>query len=269
MKKYNTIIILTGILVILMIPTSNSTISYAAATVKINYLSAEQVWIPTINYIDRPEPIIIKADIPLPIGGSQELTDTEVVADSIKIEDYSIKIKTNPYDDHFEGNNTISLKTMKIILKDSPALLEAENIYNEFKNEHMDVVIGLAYFNHESNYGLAGIARYSRSFGNIILTSNYIGKGISKASNDNKLDWCTKTNGSYCMRYYDSYTDGAKDWIQLMKYSNLYINDGLDTVTKATKRYAPSSDGNSEAGYISNVKNFAAEWRNFESNKIR
>ncbi len=104
----------------------------------------------------------------------------------------------------------------------------------------IDPVYALAFFHHESSFGLAGVARSTHSIGNIRCTQGYS---------------CDPTGG---YRSYSSYTLALDDWYLLIK---VYIAHGLNTVETIIPVYAPNADNNNEAAYIANVNADVALWR--------
>lgn len=104
----------------------------------------------------------------------------------------------------------------------------------------IDPVYALAFFHHESSFGLAGVARSTHSIGNIRCTEGYS---------------CDPTGG---YRSYPSYTVALDDWYALI---TAYIAHGLTTVETIIPTYAPTADNNNEAAYIASVNKDVAMWR--------
>ncbi len=122
-------------------------------------------------------------------------------------------------------------------LSNSPAKGTGKTFYDLGKQYNVDPIFALAFFNQESSFGTAGVARQTKSIGNIRYTSNCPG---------------TNYNG-YCS--YSSWEEGIESWYKLIS-SNTYVGQGLDSVEKIIPKYAPASDGNNPAAYISNIRNF-------------
>jgi hypothetical protein len=104
---------------------------------------------------------------------------------------------------------------------------------------HIDNAFALAFFHHESSYGVAGIATVTHSLGNIRCSAGYA-----------------------CLdgyRAYPTWADGARDWYQLI--STVYLPNGLNTVSKIIPVYAPAADNNNEAVYIQSVLSDVARYR--------
>ena len=104
---------------------------------------------------------------------------------------------------------------------------------------HIDDAFALAFFLHESSFGTTGVARYTRSLGNIICSG-----------------YATCFQG---FRSYPSWEAGAWDWFRLLKYE--YLPRGLTTVQAIIPVYAPSSDGNDVPAYIAAVLSAVSTWR--------
>lgn len=122
----------------------------------------------------------------------------------------------------------------------SPAQGIGNVMYQEGVRYGIDPVYALAFFHHESSFGLAGVARSTHSIGNIRCTQGYT---------------CDPTGG---YRSYPSYTVALDDWYLLIK---AYIAHGLNTVETIIPTYAPNADNNNEAAYIASVNADVAQWR--------
>ena len=108
----------------------------------------------------------------------------------------------------------------------------------------IDPAFALAFFHHESGYGLHGVARSTLSLGNIRCTAG----------------WRCDPTGGY--RAYRSYTEGFEDWYRLL--TQVYVANGLNTVEKIIPVYAPNADNNDEANYIASVNADIAAYRRGE-----
>ena len=120
----------------------------------------------------------------------------------------------------------------------SPAVGLGRALVADSQQFHIDNVYALAFFLHESTFGTAGVARYTRSLGNIICSG-----------------YPTCFQG---FRSYPSWQVGAWDWFRLITYE--YLPRGLSTVQTIIPVYAPASDGNNPASYIAAVLQAAATW---------
>jgi hypothetical protein len=122
----------------------------------------------------------------------------------------------------------------------SPAVGAADAMYTLGLEYGIDPAFCLAFFINESTAGTAGVARTTKSVGNIRTTAGY-----------------TDYQG---YRKYESWEQGIEDWYRLIR--DLYIADwGLTTVDQIIPVYAPSSDGNSPDHYIATVKKLVSSWR--------
>lgn len=121
----------------------------------------------------------------------------------------------------------------------SPAQGTGQALYELSKQYQIDDAYALAFFKAESQYGTTGVARVTRSLGNI-RCAGY----------------------AHCISGYRAYTSwqqGYQDWYQLIR--NLYVNTWhLVTVSQIIPVYAPASDGNDPNAYITLVKQMVAEW---------
>lgn len=137
---------------------------------------------------------------------------------------------------------SINVATIRSILQkyNSPAVGSAESIYNLGVEYGIDPALCLAFFVNESTAGTAGVARVTKSVGNIRTTAGYIDyQGYRK---------------------YDTWEQGIEDWYRLIR--DLYIAEwGLTTVDQIIPVYAPSSDGNNPDHYIATVKKLVTSWR--------
>jgi hypothetical protein len=112
-------------------------------------------------------------------------------------------------------------------------------LYRESVTYGIDDAYALAFFQHESTFGTAGVARVTHSLGNIRCTTGW--------------SWCISG-----YRAYASWSAGADDWFRLL--SRDYIAHGLTTLEQIIPVYAPGSDGNDVRGYIMAVRSAVAAW---------
>lgn len=141
-----------------------------------------------------------------------------------------------------EGKPTISATLINSILAaaGSSANGTGQALYDLGVKYGIDPVYALAFFQHESTFGTAGVARATLSLGNIRCSAGYV---------------CIEG-----FRAYQSWQQGYEDWYQLIR--NLYISQwGLRTVEQIIPTYAPASDHNNVAGYISTIENAVNAWR--------
>src|ERR1700681_1211244 len=107
----------------------------------------------------------------------------------------------------------------------SPAVGLGRALVADSQRFHIDDVYALAFFLHESSLGTTGVARFTRSLGNIICSG-----------------YPTCLQG---FRLYASWQVGAWDWFRLL--ASEYLPHGLTTVQTIVPVYAPASDGNNPA----------------------
>jgi hypothetical protein len=121
----------------------------------------------------------------------------------------------------------------------SPAQGTGQALYELSKQYQIDDAFALAFFKAESQYGTTGMARITKSLGNIRCAG-----------------YASCING---YRAYASWAQGYQDWYQLIR--NLYISRWhLTTVAQIVPVYAPASDGNDPASYIALVKQMVRQW---------
>jgi Mannosyl-glycoprotein endo-beta-N-acetylglucosaminidase len=125
----------------------------------------------------------------------------------------------------------------------SPASGIGQTVYDLSRVYGIDDAYALAFFEHESSFGTTGVAKVSKSWGNSRCSTGY-----------------TCIDG---FRAYASWELGCADWFGLL--STLYVKQWhLVTVEQIIPVYAPSSDGNSVAGYIAAVVAAVDRWRRGE-----
>jgi hypothetical protein len=130
----------------------------------------------------------------------------------------------------------------------SPASDTGQALYDLSVEYHIDDAYALAFFQHESGFGTTGMARVTRSLGNIRCTPGY-----------------RCING---YRAYQSWKAGYRDWYHLIKdgYVQGHITMPLvghtcTTVSQIVPVYAPTSDGNDVVGYVAAVEQAVDAWR--------
>src|SRR6266567_3102749 len=121
----------------------------------------------------------------------------------------------------------------------SPAAGKGQALYNSGAKFGLDPAYALAFFMHESSFGKTGVARVTRSLGNIRVSEGY------------------QQYDGY--RKYRTWEDGFEDWYKLI--SDQYVRQwNLTTVDQIIPVYAPSSDNNDVAAYIQAVKTAVDTW---------
>lgn len=140
------------------------------------------------------------------------------------------------------GAPTLSVAQIEKVLASygSPAVGLGQKLYDLGIKYGINPAYALAFFVHESGCGTKGVARFSKSLGNIRWTPGY--------------------NSYEGYRSYSSWEAGMEDWYVLIK--DLYIAEwGLRTVDAIIPVYAPSGDNNDPTGYIASVKYMVDSWR--------
>lgn len=133
-------------------------------------------------------------------------------------------------------------------LAGSPALAEnvGDALWHIVVSYGLDPAIALAFFQHESSYGKAGLARVTQNWGNVRRSPS--GRGVVRT-----------IPGRGPFAHYQSWADSLRDWCEII-LGPVYIGNGLTTVSKITPVYAPSSDGNRPASYARAVNTAVATW---------
>lgn len=144
------------------------------------------------------------------------------------------------------GKPSISANLINRVLcsASSPACGTGAALYADGIRYGIDPVYALAFFEHESAFGTTGVARVTRSLGNIRCTPGYA---------------CL-----YSFRAYATWQAGYVDWYRLIL--NLYIKQWhLTTVEQIIPVYAPARDGNDPQAYTAAVENAVNQWRKAEA----
>lgn len=125
----------------------------------------------------------------------------------------------------------------------SPAQGTGVALYTLSQQYGVDDAYALAFFQHESHFGTTGVARVTRSLGNIRCSPGYP-----------CLDG---------FRAYATWEQGYQDWYALIR--NLYVDQWHRvTIAQIVPIYAPASDGNDPASYIAAVEQAVTMWRRGE-----
>jgi hypothetical protein len=128
----------------------------------------------------------------------------------------------------------------------SPASGLGDTFYSNSVKYGIDDVYALAFYQHESTFGLKGEARNSLSIGNL----RCVYKGYEDLG-----PWCPDG-----YTHWPSWQAGIEAWYRLIR--NVYVDSwGLSTVSQIIPHYAPNADNNNEAAYIASVEQSVASWR--------
>ncbi|HET9919259.1 MAG TPA: glucosaminidase domain-containing protein [Ktedonobacteraceae bacterium] len=121
----------------------------------------------------------------------------------------------------------------------SPAAGKGQSLYNLGVKYGIDPAFALAFFLHESTFGRYGMATTTLSLGNLRCIPNYP---------------CVNGYAGF-----SSWEQGFEEWYKLIR--NLYVAVwGKTTVAQIIPTYAPASDHNNEAAYISAVEHSIDTW---------
>ncbi|MGB8345917.1 MAG: glucosaminidase domain-containing protein [Ktedonobacteraceae bacterium] len=143
------------------------------------------------------------------------------------------------------GKPSLSVAFMNNVLAyyHSPAAGLAQYLYNDGVQYGIDPAYALAFFMHESLFGTTGVARVTKSLGNMRCVPQFA---------------CLQTSdGGYAI--FSSWQQSFVEWFKLIR--NLYIVQlGEVTIDQIIPTYAPSSDHNNEAEYIATLKYELNSW---------
>jgi Mannosyl-glycoprotein endo-beta-N-acetylglucosaminidase len=145
------------------------------------------------------------------------------------------------------GHSLLSASFMNRVLGvyHSPAVGTGQALYDLSRRYGIADEYALAFFWHESTFGTTGVARVTRSLGNIRCSDGY------------------RCVDGY--RAYSTWVAGYEDWFRLIKYG--YVIGQVSrkcpcvTVQQIIPVYAPAADHNNEGEYIAAVLSAVAAWR--------
>jgi hypothetical protein len=181
---------------------------------------------------------------PVQVGGSFDAFNTWEASNGPLPPRQSIPTNAGPYS--VLGKPTITAAFINKVLATyhSPAAGKGQALYDYGVQYGIDPVYALAFFMHESTFGTQGVARVTKSLGNIrcIPTRQ-----------------CTNPNGQgFAIMY--SWEDGFLQWYKLIR--NLYVAQwGRVTIEQIIPKYAPAADHNDEQAYIHAVEHAVDTWR--------
>lgn len=128
----------------------------------------------------------------------------------------------------------------------SPAADAGPTLYATCVARGVDPAVALAFFCHESTYGTRGAARLTRNWGN-----------LRRGPRAYQVAPVAGSSGAFA--WYHSWVDGLADFCDLLRGPR-YEGAGLATVAQVVPVYAPSTDGNAPARYVSAVEALVAGW---------
>lgn len=150
--------------------------------------------------------------------------------------------QTGPYS--VLGKPSLSVAFMNEVLAyyHSPAAGLAQYLYDDGVKYGIDPAFAMAFFMHESLFGTTGVARVTKSIGNMRCVPQYP---------------CLQENGGFAI--FSSWQQSFESWFKMIR--NLYVAQwGLVTIDQIIPVYAPSSDHNNVAGYIASLKHELDAW---------
>jgi len=140
----------------------------------------------------------------------------------------------------FQGSSTLSAEQIDKVLSDNKSPASGggmgQRIIDLSAEYGIDPAYVMATFHHESNFGKSGMARESLSPGNLRCSS--------------WITWGTCQRG---YTFFKSWEDGFKALYILLAGSH-YAGASRTVPESIIPLFAPNSDGNHEAGYISALK---------------
>lgn len=133
--------------------------------------------------------------------------------------------------------------------KNSPAVVESDAVFGILLTQGVDPSFALAQFRVESQYGTAGHAKVTGSWGNMLYDSNLTLLAVGKYAPGN----------GYTYAKYLNYKDAVTDYC---RYLHWYKDEyGLDTIYEATARWlgrVPGSSGH--VSYVTTIINDMIEY---------
>lgn len=145
----------------------------------------------------------------------------------------------------------ISAARFKQLLKtkNSPAVPESDAVYDILVAQGVDVSFALAQFRVESQYGTAGYAKVTGSWGNMLYDDNLTLLASGKYSPGNGYTYAT----------YDNYVDAITDYCRYIHWYKDQYN--LITIYDATARWIGKTAGSSgHVSYVTTIINDMIEY---------
>jgi hypothetical protein len=136
------------------------------------------------------------------------------------------------------GGPSLSVEYMDRVLSahGSPAVGTAWALYSLSQRYGVDDAFALAFFWHESNFGMNGEAAKTHSLGNLRCIADAACVDLDRGGYASFPDW----------------PSGYAAWYRLI-VGPVYVGAGRTTVESIIPVYAPAADSNNEAAYIANV----------------
>ena len=126
--------------------------------------------------------------------------------------------------------------------KNSPATPDSSAIYANLVNNGVEVSFALAQFRVESQYGTAGYAAETGSWGNMLYDVNLTTH--AKPIDGRTVPYVTKTTSSgakYTYATYTNYIDAVEDYSNYLHWYKSHY--GFDTIYEATARWIAKVPG--------------------------
>ena len=180
----------------------------------------------------------------LPAAYAAAVDPAKLVATALAhVKTHTTALSTSTGDMSLYGPPTLTGAQIDTILTEhhSPAAGIGQDIYNLGVLYGIDPTFALAFFQHESSWGLAGMAQVTHSPGNLRCLP-----GIA----------CYQGYASF-----SNWTAGFQHWYALLA-GPVYKGSGLTTVAQIIPKYAPHSDHNDDAAYIVAVLTTVQQFRN-------
>jgi len=184
---------------------------------------------PATTYYFAPASTATVVPLAIPVSTA---TVTSPITDSASSNEGKLFLQTKP---------TITVDVIRRVLKEkkSPAIAEAQFIYDMGVQYGVNPAVCLAFFIVESQAGTLGVARFTRGVGNIRAL-----KGEDHYQG---------------YRRYDTWREGIKHLYDLISGPH-YMGEGRLTVDRILVKYAPPSENDTDE-YIKSVKSYVAKWK--------
>jgi hypothetical protein len=136
--------------------------------------------------------------------------------------------------------------------KNSPSVSDSDRVYQRLVEQDVDVSFALAQFRVESQYGTAGYAKETGSWGNMLWDKNLTLLASGKVTK-------VTSSGTYTYATYLNYENAILDYC---RYIHWYISQyDLLTIYDATGRWIGHTG---DAGHLAYVQNIINDMINYE-----
>ncbi|MDP9351231.1 MAG: hypothetical protein M3P51_06800, partial [Chloroflexota bacterium] len=137
----------------------------------------------------------------------------------------------------------------------------AHTLYRDAMEYGVDPLVSLGFGLHEHGLRWIGVAGKTLGFGNLRPGSSWAGRVYANSTGQfyESSSAAQRAGATDLFRAYGSYREGYRDFCRLLRvYSREW---GLETVSEAIPVYAPASDNNDVAAYISSVNGACEAWQ--------